>query len=256
LTIILSQILRGILALRENKVPLCQHFLSEPGLQGDSDWRFILERAGNSARTVRHSIEPRPSWHESGGPKGLHVPGQRFCQRARGEWTNAETQRERDPGLPVGWCHFGWPDAKHLPSPIHARAERDCNVEVTSDGFKRAKERVTVNQAVVTRDQYVFVYLHPESEVAVSGVRPVVTPNLLQEMDKSAEAIRKSKLADARKHLDKALRISPNNPDVLYLNGLLDMNQANLPEAERQFQRAVSIYPTHERSLLALGKSK
>jgi len=23
------------------------HFLSEPGLQGDSDWRFILERAGN-----------------------------------------------------------------------------------------------------------------------------------------------------------------------------------------------------------------
>jgi tetratricopeptide (TPR) repeat protein len=130
----------------------------------------------------------------------------------------------------------------------------DCNVEVISDGFKRAKERVTVNQSVVTRDQYVFVYLHPESEVAVSGVRPVVTPSLLQEMDKSAEAIRKSKLADARKHLDKALRISPNNPDVLYLNGLLDMNQANLPEAERQFQRAVSIYPTHERSLLALGE--
>lgn len=135
----------------------------------------------------------------------------------------------------------------HIPS-------GDCNVEVTSEGFKRAKERVIVNESVVARDQYVFVYLHPESEVASSGARPVVTPGLLQEMDKSAEAIRKSRFADARKHLDKALRISPNNPDVLYLDGLLDMNQADLPDAKRQFQRAVSIYPTHERSLLALGE--
>ena len=37
----------------------------------------------------------------------------------------------------------------------------DCNVEVASEGFKRAKERVTVNESIVTRDQYVFVYLHP-----------------------------------------------------------------------------------------------
>jgi tetratricopeptide (TPR) repeat protein len=130
----------------------------------------------------------------------------------------------------------------------------DGNGDVTSEGFNRAKDRVIVNESVVARDQYVFVYLHPESEVAISGARPVVTPGLLQEMDKSTEAIRKSKLADARKHLDKALKISPNNPDVLYLDGLLDMNQADLPDAKRQFQKAVSIYPTHERSLLALGE--
>jgi tetratricopeptide (TPR) repeat protein len=130
----------------------------------------------------------------------------------------------------------------------------ECKVEVSSDGFKRALERITVNESMVARNQYVFVYLHPESEVAGSGARPVVTPGLLQEMDKSAEAIRKSKLSDARKHLDKAMRISPNNPDVLYLNGLLDMNQSNLSDAKQQFQKAVSVYPTHERSLLALGE--
>jgi len=130
----------------------------------------------------------------------------------------------------------------------------DCNIEVTSEGFKRAKERVTVNESVVTRDQYVFVYLHPESEPAVSGARPVVTPGLLQEMDKSAQDIRKNKFGDARKHLDKAMRISPNNPDVLYLNGLLSMNEGNFPDARQHFQRAVSVYPSHERSLLALGE--
>jgi len=135
----------------------------------------------------------------------------------------------------------------HIPS-------GECSVIVTSDGFKQTKERITVNESVVARNQYVFVYLHPDSETTVPGVRPVVTPSLLDLLDKSAQEIRKNKLADARKHLDKALRISPNNPDVLYLSGLLAMEQQNLSEAQLQFQKAVSVYPTHERSLLALGE--
>jgi tetratricopeptide (TPR) repeat protein len=130
----------------------------------------------------------------------------------------------------------------------------DCKVEVATNGFKRASERITVNETIVARIQYVFVYLHPESEMQGTSARPVVTPGLLQEMDKSAEAIRKSKVDDARKHLDKALRISPNNPDVLYLDGLLAMNQNNYEAAKQKFQRAVSVYPSHERSLLALGE--
>jgi len=130
----------------------------------------------------------------------------------------------------------------------------DCNVVVTSDGFKQTKERITVNESVVSRNQYVFVYLHPNSEITTPGARPVITPGLLDLMDKSAQDIRKNKLADARKHLDKALRISPSNPDVLYLNGLLAMEQQNLSEAQLQFQKAISAYPTHERSLLALGE--
>jgi len=130
----------------------------------------------------------------------------------------------------------------------------DCNVEVTSNGFKRALERITVNDSLVVRNQYVFVYLHPESEPATSNYRPAVTPGVLQEMDRSSDALHRGKLNDARKHLDKAIRTAPDNPDVLYLNGLLEMHQDNLPAARQQFQRAVSIYPTHEHSLLALGE--
>jgi len=130
----------------------------------------------------------------------------------------------------------------------------DCNVEVTSDGFKRALERITVNDSVVPRTQYVFVYLRPATEVGSSTARPLVTASLLEEMDKASEALRKGKLSDAQKHLEKALQSSPNNPDVLYLNGLLQLQRQNLPAAEEQFRRAVSIYPTHERSLLALGE--
>ena len=136
---------------------------------------------------------------------------------------------------------------EHIPS-------GDCSIEVTSDGFKLAKERITVNESIITRNQYVFVYLHPVTETSAPNVRPVVTPNLLDLMDKSTQEIRKSKFADARKHLDKALAISPNNPDVLYLSGLLAMNQKNWADAAQQFQKAISVYPTHERSLLGLGE--
>ena len=130
----------------------------------------------------------------------------------------------------------------------------DCRVKVSADGFKAAEERITVNESIAVRNQYVFVYLHPQSEVQTNGPRPVVTPKLLEEMDKSATAIRKSKYDEARKHLEKANRISADNPDVLYLNGLLAMNESRLDEAERQFQRAVAVYPSHQRALLALGE--
>src|SRR5882724_9195469 len=69
----------------------------------------------------------------------------------------------------------------------------DCVVDVAAPGFKPAKERITINETIVNRIQYVFVYLHAESEVQGTAARSVVTPGLLQEMDKSAEAIRKSK---------------------------------------------------------------
>jgi len=118
----------------------------------------------------------------------------------------------------------------------------DCNVEVTSNGFKRALERITVNDSLVVRNQYVFVYLHPESEPATSNYRPTVTPGVLQEMDRSSDALHRGKLNDARKHLDKAIRTAPNNPDVLYLNGLLECTRTTFRAARQPFQRAVSIY--------------
>src|SRR5271163_578899 len=52
----------------------------------------------------------------------------------------------------------------------------DCRVEVTAAGYKAAKETVEVLQSVTHRNQYVFVYLHPESEIAGSVTRPVVVP--------------------------------------------------------------------------------
>ena len=130
----------------------------------------------------------------------------------------------------------------------------DCNIEVSAQGYRTAKDRTEVRQSMTSQNQYVFIYLHPESEsMAASARPPIVPPGLIKEMDKAMEAMQKKRDADARKHLDKAARISPTNPDVAYLQGMLELDHHNLPVAEQFFQKAVSSSHSQERALLGLG---
>ena len=130
----------------------------------------------------------------------------------------------------------------------------DCNIEVSAQGYRTAKDRTEITQSLASHNQYVFIYMHPESENAETAARPPVVPlGLIKEMDKAMEAMQKKNDADARKHLDKAARISPTNPDVAYLQGMLELDHHNLPVAERFFQRAASSSRAQERALLGLG---
>ena len=130
----------------------------------------------------------------------------------------------------------------------------ECNVEVSASGYKPAREHTEVLQSVTNRIQYVYVYLHPESESAAAAARPPVVPlGLIKEIDKAMEAMQKKRDADARKHLDKAARMSPANPDVAYLQGMVELDQRNFPAAEQFFQKAVNSSLAQERALLELG---
>src|SRR5882762_10157356 len=130
----------------------------------------------------------------------------------------------------------------------------DCNIEVSAQGYRTAKDRTEVTQSMTSHNQYVFIYLHPESESMAASARPPIVPlGLIKEMDKAMEAMQKKRDAVARKHLDKAARISPTNPDVAYLQGMMELDHHNLPVAEQFFQKAVSSSHSQERELLGLG---
>src|SRR6266436_1610619 len=130
----------------------------------------------------------------------------------------------------------------------------DCNIEVSAQGYRTAKDRTEITQSLTSHNQYVFIYIHPESESAEAAARPPAVPlGLIKEMDKAMEAMQKKRDADARKHLDKAARISPTNPDVAYLQGMMEVNQRNFPAAEQFFQKAANSSRSQERALLGLG---
>jgi tetratricopeptide (TPR) repeat protein len=130
----------------------------------------------------------------------------------------------------------------------------DCRVEVSAAGYKLAKESVEVLQSVTHRNQYVFVYLHPDSELAGPVARPAVVPGkALKEIDKGMTLMQKKKDSEALAHLNKAAAYAPTNPDVAYLMGMISLDEHNTSAAALHFQRAVAYAPTNERALLGLG---
>jgi len=129
----------------------------------------------------------------------------------------------------------------------------DCKVEVSAAGYKPAVEHTEVLQSVTNRVQYVYVYLHPESELG-TGARPAVVPDkALKEIDKGMAAMQNKHDAEALKHLTKASQLAPANADVAYLLGVLALNGKDLAAAGQHFQTAVKYAPTHDRALVELG---
>jgi len=129
----------------------------------------------------------------------------------------------------------------------------DCRVEVSAAGYKPAVEHTEVLQSVTNRVQYVYVYLHPESELG-TGARPAVVPDkALKEIDKGMAAMQNKHDAEALKHLTKASQLAPANADVAYLLGVRGLHGKDLAAAGQHFQTAVKYAPTHDRALVELG---
>ena len=127
-------------------------------------------------------------------------------------------------------------------------------IEVNAPGYKPAHERALVVDSLMSRNQYVYVYLHLTSESAPSGGRTQVSLNVLKEIDKGTEAMHKNRAEEARKHFLKAAQSAPQNPDVQYLLGQLESSQNNTDAARARYEQAIVLSPAHEHALLALGE--
>jgi tetratricopeptide (TPR) repeat protein len=131
----------------------------------------------------------------------------------------------------------------------------EYEIEVTALGYKTAKEHASVFAGGATFA--IYVYLHPEKESSPGTAGPpsvIMTPRLQSEIDKGLEKLRKREFDQTRKHFEKAAKMAPGNPDVQYLLGMLEYVQQHFEAARGKFEAALSIYPSHERSLLALGE--
>ncbi len=131
----------------------------------------------------------------------------------------------------------------------------EYDIEVTAINYKPAKEHASIFGAGAGFT--VYVYMHPANETAPGAAAPpgaVMTPRLQSEIDKGLEKQRKREFDEARKHFEKAAKMAPGNPDVQYLLGMLEYVQQHFDAARGKFAAALAIYPSHERSLLALGE--
>jgi Flp pilus assembly protein TadD len=126
-------------------------------------------------------------------------------------------------------------------------------VVVEAAGYQKEQKEVSVP---MTERTQVDIYLQRDaSGGTVSKVpgKPLLAPKAKEALDKGLQALRADKLGEAEKYSALAMRLAPGHPDVLYLQGVVDMKQRRFAEAEGHLEKATQIDPTHAQAFSALG---
>jgi tetratricopeptide (TPR) repeat protein len=130
----------------------------------------------------------------------------------------------------------------------------DYVVEVSSAGYQTTTEHATIMPTLADYNVYVYITQESASVRSAPPGKTIMTPRLQSEIDKGLEKMRHQQFDAAHAHFDKAAKMAPGNPDVQYLTGMLEYTQQHYDLARAKFETAISIFPTHERALVALGE--
>ncbi|MGH3630632.1 MAG: CDC27 family protein [Sciscionella sp.] len=129
----------------------------------------------------------------------------------------------------------------------------EYNLVVEAPGYQSSQKDLSLEFSGRTQ---VDVYLRPISaanEVAGVPGPPILAPKAQKAMDKSLDDIKARKLGDAEKSISEAMRLAPSHPDVLYVRGLLYLEERNWAPAQTALEKATQIDPRHARAFAALG---
>ena len=128
----------------------------------------------------------------------------------------------------------------------------DYALVVEAAGYKSIQKDVSLSVAMRYE---VDANLQREgaSGAAEGPAKPILTPKAKEALDKALKALSANKLSEAEKHLSEALQLAPGHPDVLYVQGVLFLDQKNWTQAETVLQKASQMDPTNAHAFSALG---
>jgi len=129
----------------------------------------------------------------------------------------------------------------------------EFTVAVEAAGYKAAHKEVSIPAAIQYQED---VYLESDTtsgDGTGAPGRAVLAPKARKALEKGAQALKAGKLEEAQKYIGEATKLAPANPDVLYLQGMLYMQQSNWEQAQAALEKANQMDPNQPRLLAALG---
>jgi Flp pilus assembly protein TadD len=129
----------------------------------------------------------------------------------------------------------------------------EFTVSVDAAGYKSAQKDVSVYDDVKID---VEVRLQPETSsnpAPGAAGNPILAPKAKEALDKGRQALRDDKLEEAEKALAQAMKLAPNNPEVLYVLGVLNLKKREWSKAQGVLEKATQMDPNSARALAALG---
>src|SRR6266478_2351142 len=128
-------------------------------------------------------------------------------------------------------------------------------VQVVAPGYVKAVEDVDVIGS--GGSELIYVTMKPESPggepTPVVAGPPVLAPKAQKELGKALEALRASKFAEARAHLDAVYRLAPSHPDVNFLFGVYSSLVNDWQQAKSYWEEAIAIYSQHLLAQISLS---
>lgn len=200
------------------------------------------------------SIFSLPARCQDSGDEGTLIRGDRAeisltVRGPSGELiTSPATVRLIKNGMPVGES-----STSHGRAFFIAPRLGEYTVTVEASGYKSAQKDISVTVAGrFEMDVYLQRELAANESVGLPS-KPILAPKAQEAFTKGTEALRNGKLDEAAKYLDKAAKLAPGNPDVLYVQGMLYMKQGDWQKAASVLEKSDQIAPNQPRVLSALG---
>jgi len=132
-------------------------------------------------------------------------------------------------------------------------SSRECTVQVTSTGYSTVRETVMVMGTTGANNAYVKMYPYNGSANPQGAHAPLLAGKSRKELDLAVAALHADKPAEAKSHVDYALKHAPANPDVQYIAGIYFLSLKDSASAQQHLESAVGIFPDHFSAQITLG---
>lgn len=129
----------------------------------------------------------------------------------------------------------------------------EYTVAVSAPGYDAGQKEVSIPVALKSEVEIVLKRLPNSNETSGVPGKPVLAPKAQEAFDKALQALSANKLKDANKYAGEAMKLAPGHPDVLYLQGVVDLKQRNYADAQSVLEKATQIDPSHAHAFAALG---
>jgi len=129
----------------------------------------------------------------------------------------------------------------------------DFTVFVEAAGYKPGQKDAKVPEPDKVQVEVNLERDPSSSSTAGAAGNPILAPKAQEALDQGMQALRDDNLDAAETALDQAMKLAPNNPNVLYVQGLLDLKKHDWIKAQGVLEKATQMEPNSARALAALG---
>jgi|GEM_PF-1235969 len=129
----------------------------------------------------------------------------------------------------------------------------EYTVDVGLPGYEEVRKDVSLESSGRFE---VEVLMRPTGTVGAGARepgRPILAPKAKEALDRAAQALSAEKLGEAEKYVNQAAELAPGHPDVLYLEGVVNLKLRNWVQAQSALEKATQVDPKDAQAFAALG---